>query len=201
MGDHVWFDSTGAVVAQYEVVNWQQDSDGSVKFKPVGYYDASLPPDQRFVLNTDNIIWARGQLEKPTSVCSESCPPGTRKATQKGRPVCCYDCIPCAEGEISNKTGKHQTLSKYQRKLVSCFFCIFLLFCLPFSTLGQPGTSSQPSSALSQKSASHSGYSTSGEDETSGPGEFHRRCDPWETLAYRTPPGALLGHWRSETLG
>uniref|UniRef100_A0A8C1EQY3 G-protein coupled receptors family 3 profile domain-containing protein n=1 Tax=Cyprinus carpio carpio TaxID=630221 RepID=A0A8C1EQY3_CYPCA len=104
MGDHVWFDSTGAVVAQYEVVNWQQDSDGSVKFKPVGYYDASLPPDQRFVLNTDNIIWARGQLEKPTSVCSESCPPGTRKATQKGRPVCCYDCIPCAEGEISNKT-------------------------------------------------------------------------------------------------
>uniref|UniRef100_A0A9J7X5P3 G-protein coupled receptors family 3 profile domain-containing protein n=1 Tax=Cyprinus carpio carpio TaxID=630221 RepID=A0A9J7X5P3_CYPCA len=82
----------------------KQDSDGSVKFKPVGYYDASLPPDQRFVLNTDNIIWARGQLEKPTSVCSESCPPGTRKATQKGRPVCCYDCIPCAEGEISNKT-------------------------------------------------------------------------------------------------
>jgi len=59
----VWFDSTGAVVAQYEVVNWQQDSNGSIKFKPVGYYDASLAPDQRFVLNTDNIIWAGGQLE------------------------------------------------------------------------------------------------------------------------------------------
>ncbi|XP_043072535.1 extracellular calcium-sensing receptor-like [Puntigrus tetrazona] len=103
-GDRVWFDSTGAVIAQYEVVNWQQDLDGSIQFKPVGYYDASLPPDQRFVLNTENIIWAGGQLEKPSSVCSESCPPGTRKATQKGRPVCCYDCIPCAEGEISNET-------------------------------------------------------------------------------------------------
>ncbi|XP_073674313.1 extracellular calcium-sensing receptor-like [Garra rufa] len=106
-GDHVWFDRTGATIAHYEVVNWQQDSDRSFQFKPVGYYDASLPPDQSFVLNTENIIWAGGHLKKPSSVCSESCPPGTRKAGQKGRPVCCYDCIPCAEGEISNETDSN----------------------------------------------------------------------------------------------
>ncbi len=63
----MWFDSTGATVAQYEVVNWQQDSDGSIQFKPVGYYDASQPPDQRFV-NTENIIWAGGQLEVNTKM-------------------------------------------------------------------------------------------------------------------------------------
>ncbi|KAI2653708.1 Extracellular calcium-sensing receptor [Labeo rohita] len=88
MGDRVLFDSTGATVAQYEVVNWQKDSDGSIQFTPVGCYDASLPPDQRFVLKTENIIWTGGQLEK-------------------GRPVCCYDCIPCAEGEISNETDSN----------------------------------------------------------------------------------------------
>nr|XP_009291958.1 extracellular calcium-sensing receptor-like isoform X2 [Danio rerio] len=127
MGDQVWFDSTGGVIAQYDVVNWQQNSDGSVQFQSVGYYDASLSPDQRFMLNTEKIVWAGGQLEKPRSVCSESCPPGTRKASQKGRPVCCHDCIPCADGEISNETGNLPSISHFQRKLSSCSFCGVLL--------------------------------------------------------------------------
>ncbi|XP_044059164.1 extracellular calcium-sensing receptor-like isoform X2 [Siniperca chuatsi] len=106
-GDQVWFDSTGAVVARYEVVNWQLGSDGSVQFKPVGYYDASLPPGQKFVLKTEAIMWRDGQTELPVSVCSESCRPGTHKVLQKGKPVCCYDCIPCAEGEVSTSTDSN----------------------------------------------------------------------------------------------
>ena len=62
-GDQVWFDSSGATVAQYEVVNWQHGSDGLARFKPVGYYDASLPPGQRFVLKTKDIVWPGGQRE------------------------------------------------------------------------------------------------------------------------------------------
>lgn len=62
-GEQVWFDGTGAAVARYEVVNWQRGSDGSVQFKPVGFYDASLPPGRRFLLKTEDIVWPGGKTE------------------------------------------------------------------------------------------------------------------------------------------
>uniref|UniRef100_A0A8C5FV86 GPCR family 3 nine cysteines domain-containing protein n=1 Tax=Gadus morhua TaxID=8049 RepID=A0A8C5FV86_GADMO len=49
----------------------------------------------------------------PVSVCSDSCPPGTRKVLQEGKPFCCYDCVPCAEGEISNSTGTTNVNNPY----------------------------------------------------------------------------------------
>uniref|UniRef100_A0A8C6T5Z6 Olfactory receptor C family, j1 n=1 Tax=Neogobius melanostomus TaxID=47308 RepID=A0A8C6T5Z6_9GOBI len=103
-GDRVWFDSTGATVARYEVINWQRGPNGSIEFKPVGYYDASLPLGQRFVLQTQQITWPGG-LQQVS--CSERCHPGSYKVLQKGRPVCCYDCNPCPEGEISNTTDSN----------------------------------------------------------------------------------------------
>lgn len=39
------------------------------------------------------------------SICSTPCPAGTRKSVQKGRPECCFDCVGCPGGEISNETG------------------------------------------------------------------------------------------------
>lgn len=41
----------------------------------------------------------------PVSVCSDSCPPGFRKAVRQGEPLCCFDCVPCDSGKISNQTG------------------------------------------------------------------------------------------------
>uniref|UniRef100_A0A8C1QHY3 G-protein coupled receptors family 3 profile domain-containing protein n=1 Tax=Cyprinus carpio TaxID=7962 RepID=A0A8C1QHY3_CYPCA len=111
----VSFDTNGDPVAAYELVNWQLQGDGSVDFVTVGRYDASKPKGQEFSLNRD-IIWYDGSEKVPVSVCSKSCPPGKRKAVKKGRPVCCYDCINCAEGEISNETDSlecHKCLPEY----------------------------------------------------------------------------------------
>ncbi|XP_062861007.1 extracellular calcium-sensing receptor-like [Trichomycterus rosablanca] len=102
-GFQVSFDSSGDPPALYELLNWQFVKDGTLDFVTVGQYDSSRPRGQEFKMSR-TIRWVGGQSEVPVSVCSESCPPGTRKAVQKRRPVCCFDCIPCAEGEISNKT-------------------------------------------------------------------------------------------------
>uniref|UniRef100_A0A8C4RZT7 Extracellular calcium-sensing receptor-like n=1 Tax=Erpetoichthys calabaricus TaxID=27687 RepID=A0A8C4RZT7_ERPCA len=99
-GENVYFDENGDSVARYELVNWQLTEDGTVKYITVGLYDASLPEGQQNVTEIAYLVF----FKIPVSVCSESCHPGTRKAAQKGRPNCCFDCIPCADGEISNTT-------------------------------------------------------------------------------------------------
>ncbi|XP_027136167.1 extracellular calcium-sensing receptor-like [Larimichthys crocea] len=102
-GYNVSFDANGDPVAKYELVNWQKSKSGRIELVTVGHYDASLPVGQEFHINK-NFTWVEGGTQVPVSVCSDSCPPGTRKVLQKGKPICCYDCIPCPEGEISNAT-------------------------------------------------------------------------------------------------
>uniref|UniRef100_A0A3Q3K6M5 G-protein coupled receptors family 3 profile domain-containing protein n=1 Tax=Monopterus albus TaxID=43700 RepID=A0A3Q3K6M5_MONAL len=103
-GDEVYFDENGDPPAKYEIINWQPTENGIVDFVTVGLYDASLPADKPLSLQHNSFIWAQNSQQVPVSVCSEKCPPGTRKVLQKEKPVCCYDCIRCAEGEISNMT-------------------------------------------------------------------------------------------------
>ncbi|XP_054598206.1 extracellular calcium-sensing receptor-like [Nothobranchius furzeri] len=102
-GYPVSFDANRDPVAFYELVNWQKSESGVIELATVGYYDASLPKGQEFHISR-NITWMDGGTHLPASVCTESCPPGTRKVLQKGKPICCYDCIPCPDGEISNTT-------------------------------------------------------------------------------------------------
>ncbi|XP_078023631.1 extracellular calcium-sensing receptor-like [Epinephelus lanceolatus] len=102
-GYDVSFDANGDPVAKYELVNWQKSESGSIESVTVGHYDASLPAGREFSINR-KLTWVEGGTQVPVSVCTDSCPPGTRKVLQKGKPICCYDCKPCPEGEISNVT-------------------------------------------------------------------------------------------------
>ncbi|XP_049923778.1 extracellular calcium-sensing receptor-like [Epinephelus moara] len=103
-GEEVYFNENGDPAAKYEIINWQPTENGIVDFVTVGFYDASLPADKQLNLQNKSLIWANNSQQVPVSVCNENCLSGTRKVLQKGKPVCCYDCLRCAEGEISNIT-------------------------------------------------------------------------------------------------
>ncbi|XP_077578120.1 extracellular calcium-sensing receptor-like [Stigmatopora nigra] len=101
-GDEVHFNENGDPPAKYEIINWQPTANGAIKFVTVGFYDAVA--DIQLKVFKRSLIWAQNSQKVPVSVCSEKCHPGTRKVLQKGKPICCYDCVKCAEGEISNIT-------------------------------------------------------------------------------------------------
>ncbi|XP_039609128.1 extracellular calcium-sensing receptor-like [Polypterus senegalus] len=102
LGERVAFDENGDALAIYDIVNWQMGSDGNVEIKTVGIYDKAAGTSQEIFLKEDMLFWNFPSGTFPESICSKSCQPGTRKATRKGEPICCFDCIPCADGEISS---------------------------------------------------------------------------------------------------
>ncbi|XP_061072496.1 extracellular calcium-sensing receptor-like [Conger conger] len=105
MGEATNFDDNGEPPAAYDIINWQSGVQGTVEFVEVGHFDSVDGSHSKFDIDVKRVVWGGGQNEVPVSVCSMPCPPGTRKAVQKGKPICCFDCLPCAEGEISNTTG------------------------------------------------------------------------------------------------
>uniref|UniRef100_A0A3B4VS35 Extracellular calcium-sensing receptor-like n=1 Tax=Seriola dumerili TaxID=41447 RepID=A0A3B4VS35_SERDU len=111
-GEEVDFDLKGDSIPYYDIINWQRGTGGNIEFVNVGLFDGTKPVGEELVIQEDRIMWAGHQSEVPVSVCSASCLPGSRKAVRRGEPVCCFDCVPCDNGKISNQTNS-----------IECTFC------------------------------------------------------------------------------
>ncbi|XP_013132953.2 extracellular calcium-sensing receptor [Oreochromis niloticus] len=110
-GDQVFFDENGDALPIYDIMNWLWLPDGSTKVQNVGEVKRSVFKGEELTLDENKIFWNFKSNEPPTSVCSKSCPPGTHIARKRGKPVCCFDCIPCSEGKISNNTDSLECTS------------------------------------------------------------------------------------------
>nr|XP_012771594.1 extracellular calcium-sensing receptor-like [Maylandia zebra] len=110
-GDQVSFDENGDVVPIYDVMNWLWLPDGSTKVQNVGEVKRSAFKGEELILDEDKIFWNFESKKPGRSVCSESCPPGTHMVRRKGEPKCCFDCIPCSEGKINNKSNSLECTS------------------------------------------------------------------------------------------
>ncbi|XP_026220498.1 extracellular calcium-sensing receptor-like [Anabas testudineus] len=110
-GDQISFDENGDALPIYDIMNWLWLPDGRTKVQTVGEVKKLPFKGEELTLDEDKIFWNFESKEPPQSVCSESCPPGTRIARKKGEPLCCFDCIPCSEGKISNETDSMECTS------------------------------------------------------------------------------------------
>ncbi|XP_036977710.1 extracellular calcium-sensing receptor-like [Acanthopagrus latus] len=110
-GDQVSFDENGDALPIYDIMNWLWLPSGRTKLQNVGEVKRSAFKGEELTINEEKIFWNSESKKPPRSVCSESCPPGTRMARKKGEPVCCFDCIPCSEGKINNETDSMECTS------------------------------------------------------------------------------------------
>ncbi|XP_075462746.1 vomeronasal type-2 receptor 26-like [Ascaphus truei] len=102
-GEEFYFEK-GSPSGQYDILNWVISPNKTILNTQIGSFIYSSTSGQKLVINNSAIQWNHEFTQVPRSVCSDPCAPGYRKAPRRGEPNCCYDCVACSEGEISNKT-------------------------------------------------------------------------------------------------
>ncbi|XP_060549646.1 vomeronasal type-2 receptor 26-like isoform X2 [Pantherophis guttatus] len=106
VGDHVSFNENGELRSGYDITNLIGFPNKSHLNIKVGRIDPEASPNKPFIINEDLIVWHK-EFKKvpPSAVCNENCNPGYSRKKQEGKPFCCYDCIPCPAGKISDQKG------------------------------------------------------------------------------------------------
>ncbi|KAM9294517.1 extracellular calcium-sensing receptor-like [Gastrophryne carolinensis] len=100
-GEQIFFDKNGDIPISLDILNWRLYPNGSNHYVNIGRFDARAMAGSELQIDESKIMW-NGHSHPPVSVCSQPCPKGFRRATRQGQKICCFDCIPCSDGEILN---------------------------------------------------------------------------------------------------
>ncbi|XP_066486267.1 vomeronasal type-2 receptor 26-like [Tiliqua scincoides] len=103
-GDTVYFNKEGELAAGFDIINWITFPNQSFAKVKLGWMDPWAPGGKEFGINDEAIKWHNmfNQV-MPLAVCNDNCHPGFHKKTKEGQQFCCYDCVPCADGKISDQ--------------------------------------------------------------------------------------------------
>uniref|UniRef100_A0A670K4F2 G-protein coupled receptors family 3 profile domain-containing protein n=1 Tax=Podarcis muralis TaxID=64176 RepID=A0A670K4F2_PODMU len=104
-GETVSFNDKREMRGGFDIMNLVILPNNSFQKVKVGRIDPSAHEGKRFTVNEDRIDWPRVfNKVLPLSVCNEQCHPGHQKKMKEGGKFCCYDCVQCLDGKISNQT-------------------------------------------------------------------------------------------------
>ncbi|XP_044523153.1 vomeronasal type-2 receptor 26-like [Gracilinanus agilis] len=123
-GDQVFMDEKRIPEANYDINNFVAQRNGREVLRKIGEFIPQSPLGKDFCINENIIEWTQFHMQKHESLCSENCDPGYLKSVIKGEPICCFECIPCPEGEISNQTNMNKCIKcpedEYPNKERNC---------------------------------------------------------------------------------
>ncbi|XP_077169587.1 vomeronasal type-2 receptor 26-like [Paroedura picta] len=103
-GETIHFNENGELKVGFDVTNWVTFPNGSFIRLKVGRLDPWASPGEELIIHDDQIVWHRTFNQVlPLSVCNDHCFPGSSRQKKEGKEFCCYDCVPCSDGMISEQ--------------------------------------------------------------------------------------------------
>ncbi|XP_015270463.1 PREDICTED: vomeronasal type-2 receptor 26-like [Gekko japonicus] len=102
--EHIAFDRNGELMSGFDVLNWVTFPNQSFVRLKVGRIDPNIHSENLFTIHEEAIVWpSKFNQTQPLSRCNDNCHSGFSRRKKEGKPFCCYDCLPCPVGKISNK--------------------------------------------------------------------------------------------------
>ncbi|XP_077317214.1 vomeronasal type-2 receptor 26-like [Lithobates pipiens] len=106
------FDKNGEFPFHYKIVNWAKSNRHIRSIDTdVGLYTPWAKEEDQLHIDPNKITWDEDNNTKLESRCVDSCLPGYRKKPGSSIHSCCYDCVPCSEGQISNMTDSENCMN------------------------------------------------------------------------------------------
>ncbi|XP_070810713.1 vomeronasal type-2 receptor 26-like [Pituophis catenifer annectens] len=112
-GERVFLNEKGEATGGFDITNLITFPNRSFQRVRIGKLDLEAPKGKELFIDEELIIWNSGFNQVlPISRCNDPCFPGSWKKGIERDQFCCYDCVPCPEGKISN-----------QNDMDDCFEC------------------------------------------------------------------------------
>ncbi|XP_070582850.1 vomeronasal type-2 receptor 26-like [Erythrolamprus reginae] len=103
LGDIITFYNKKKMEGGFDIINIIAFRNSTFQRRKIGKVNPDALKGQELVINEDMIVWHRSFNQVlPISLCNEYCHPGYQKRKDEWNKFCCYDCVPCPEGKISN---------------------------------------------------------------------------------------------------